>query len=927
MSAAPSRRYVAAGALALLLALAAVAWTQWRQQRLLDSTVQYQNDYLQISLAQLQVEYLRLHAALQDAAHSAAPDREAAQLRYDIFVSRVDLLGTERMERVVPDKAEFGRVLAGVRGFVQAADHHLGPGVNMPFDSAAARALLARMQPLNAPIHSLVTETSHSASALVGEHYRTVSATSRFGVLLTVLLSGVSCGFALLALALWRRELQRRRELESLTVELRDAQHKAEDASQAKSAFLANMSHELRTPFQGLLGMLQLLDTSTLSAAQHRQLKVARESGGHLLDILNDVLDSARLEAGTLRLHEDAVSVQALAADVQALMTPPAASKGLVLATRVDPALPSHLMLDGTRVRQVLFNLLSNAIKFTDRGTIGLELRAEAATLVLAVSDSGIGMDAATLSRLFQRFSQGDASTSRRHGGAGLGLEISRSLAQLMGGDIAVQSTPGQGSRFELRLPLRAAADAVDGAAPVRGAERAGPAPAGGRRQRSQSRSAGRDARAPRPHAALCGQRPRRARSGAAGRLRRRADGPAHARARRHGGHARHPRPARRARPAADRRTHGRCLRRHAHALPRSRHERLPHQAGDAGRAGAGAGAHRGACTNGRGCQIVRTRHVSSSPRAAPKTGHGPDSLRETGTDPDRQTGRFRKQPPLLECHTMPMTINTNLVSLNAQRNMSTSQSSLATSMQRLSSGLRVNSAKDDAAGLAIAERMSAQVKGMNVAVRNANDGISMAQTAEGALGKVGDMLQRMRELAVQSANATNSTEDRDNLQAEYLQLGEEITRTIDSTKFNGLAILSADAGTLDFQVGANSDDQVTITTADLSGGDIATAVGESIDGADNVNSLAAMDAIDTALTELNTERASLGAAQNRFESIVSVLQVSAENQSAARARIMDADFATETANLSRAQILQQAGSAMVAQANQLPQQVLSLLR
>jgi flagellin len=273
------------------------------------------------------------------------------------------------------------------------------------------------------------------------------------------------------------------------------------------------------------------------------------------------------------------------------------------------------------------------------------------------------------------------------------------------------------------------------------------------------------------------------------------------------------------------------------------------------------------------------------------------------------------------------MTINTNLVSLNAQRNMSSSQSSLATSMQRLSSGLRVNSAKDDAAGLAIAERMNAQVKGMNVAVRNANDAISMAQTAEGALGKVGDMLQRMRELAVQSANATNSSDDRDNLQAEYLQLGEEITRTIDSTRFNGLAVLSADAGALDFQVGADSGDQVTITTNDLSGGDIATAVAESIDGADNTNPLAAIDAIDVALTELNSERANYGAAQNRFDAIIGTLQVAAENQAASRARIMDADFATETANLSRAQILQQAGSAMVAQANQLPQQVLSLLR
>jgi flagellin len=274
----------------------------------------------------------------------------------------------------------------------------------------------------------------------------------------------------------------------------------------------------------------------------------------------------------------------------------------------------------------------------------------------------------------------------------------------------------------------------------------------------------------------------------------------------------------------------------------------------------------------------------------------------------------------------VPQTINTNLVSLNAQRNLNMSQASLATSMQRLSSGLRVNSAKDDAAGLAIAERMNTQVRGMNVAIRNANDAISLSQTAEGALGKVGDMLQRMRELAVQSANATNSTTDRDHLQAEYLQLGEEITRTIASTRFNGQAILTT-TGTLSFQVGADSGDQVDLSTSDLSGGDIAAAVTETIDGTDNTNPLAAIDAIDLALTEVNTTRATYGAAQNRFEAVIANLQISAENQSAARARIMDADFAAETANLSRAQILQQAGNAMVAQANQLPQQVLSLLQ
>jgi flagellin len=274
----------------------------------------------------------------------------------------------------------------------------------------------------------------------------------------------------------------------------------------------------------------------------------------------------------------------------------------------------------------------------------------------------------------------------------------------------------------------------------------------------------------------------------------------------------------------------------------------------------------------------------------------------------------------------MPQTINTNLVSLNAQRNLSMSQSSLATSMQRLSSGLRVNSAKDDAAGLAIAERMNAQVRGMNVAVRNANDGISLAQTAEGALGKLSEMMQRMRELAVQSANATNGVGDRTNLDAEYQQLSAEITRTIGSSRFNGIAILSTGAGAQDFQVGANSGETVTITTADMSGdATIAAVTGGGLTTV--AASTQALADIDVALDTVNGERALYGAAQNRFEAVIATLQVSAENQAAARSRIMDADFAAETAALSRAQILQQAGNAMVAQANQLPQQVLSLLQ
>ena len=385
----------------------------------------------------------------------------------------------------------------------------------------------------------------------------------------------------------------------------------------------------------------------------------------------------------------------------------------------------------------------------------------------------------------------------------------------------------------------------------------------------------------------------------------------------------------------------------------------------------------------------------------------------------------------------MGMSVNTNVVSLNAQRNLGGTASSLATSMQRLSSGLRVNSAKDDAAGLAIAERMSSQVRGLNVAMRNANDGISLAQTAEGALGKIGDSLQRIRELAVQSANATNSDADRAALDAEAQQLKAEIQRIASQTSFNGRKLLDGSFTNQAFQVGAKSGEviavdaiananltelgkatvystpagsaattltavtdtdalQITVGTTTYNFGNFAaaesaiergnqvaaainkvssqtgvtatvntstgavslqsasgfsvvakTGLGNSVGFSETSASAAsstlasleqlsigttgsastAMQQIDAALDTINSARATLGALQSRFETAVSNIAVQAENITAARGRIVDADFAAETANLSRAQILQQAGTAMVAQANQLPQQVLSLLR
>jgi flagellin len=275
----------------------------------------------------------------------------------------------------------------------------------------------------------------------------------------------------------------------------------------------------------------------------------------------------------------------------------------------------------------------------------------------------------------------------------------------------------------------------------------------------------------------------------------------------------------------------------------------------------------------------------------------------------------------------MPQTINTNVMSLNSQRNLNMSQNSLATSMQRLSSGMRVNSARDDAAGLAVAERMNTQVRGAQVAVRNANDGISLLQTVEGALSRVADNLQRMREIAVQSANeGVIGSIDRGFLQQEVTQLQLEIARIVDNSKFNGVLLFdSSFPDPVTFQVGPDSTDTIDIATTSFNMTTLNSYAGADITDPDASRGL--MDQIDSDLAVVNSARASSGAAQSRFEAIVVQLQVYGENTASARGRIMDADYAVETANLARAQILQQAGSAMLAQANAQPQMVLQLLR
>lgn len=290
----------------------------------------------------------------------------------------------------------------------------------------------------------------------------------------------------------------------------------------------------------------------------------------------------------------------------------------------------------------------------------------------------------------------------------------------------------------------------------------------------------------------------------------------------------------------------------------------------------------------------------------------------------------------------MAMGINTNVMSINAQRQAASSQAALGTAMARLSSGLRVNTAKDDAAGLAIADRMDAQSRGMTVAIRNANDGISLTQTAEGALTNIGNMLQRMRELTVQAGNTTYTSGDVSALNKEMAQLAQEVGRIVSGTQFNGKAILGADATSgFSFQIGANvsagaaGDQTIAIASGDIfAASDLSAVVGSTSAGglsaavgsAATTTNSAILTAIDNALKAVNEKRSSIGAIQSRFDNTIANLQTSIENQSAARGRIVDADFAAESAALSRAQILQQASTAMIAQANQVPQGVMKLL-
>jgi len=470
-----TRRWLWVIVATLVAVFAIVTGLQWHQLSVLNSSVRHEGDNLVWSFFQLEAEALKLGNLLRDIErHPSGADWESLRTRYEVFVSRVALVEPERTMPHIGSTSSQIATLARVRAFIATTDLLLGPEPR-PLDAESVRSILAGLDLLSEPLLDMGLWANDEIAARTGERNEAVRQQNRFSIALTAFQLLLTIAFATIVVRQLHTLEQRGGALERLAARLGEARLEAEAASRTKSAFLANMSHELRTPFQGVLGMLALMEQGRLDPAQTVQLRTARESAQHLLSLLNDVLDMSKIEVGQMKVMAAPTDLHRLVDDVQALMTGTAVNKGLELRVVRTADLPHHVLADATRLKQILFNLVGNAIKFTDRGSVTLEAGTEPAAsgpamLRFAVSDTGVGMDAATVSRLFQRFSQGDDGTSRRHGGTGLGLEISRTIAGLMGGDIEVETVPGAGSCFTLRVPLRpceapapdpAAADAV----------------------------------------------------------------------------------------------------------------------------------------------------------------------------------------------------------------------------------------------------------------------------------------------------------------------------------------------------------------------------------------------------------------------------------------------------------------------------------
>jgi len=414
--------------------------------------------------AALELEFLQFQGLLQgQLSDRTAKDPAALVTLNDSLFTRVQLLRQDPVWSAFSAEAPNAAVLARV--------HKLHGPVSVALaqtdvDLAALRSVAQTAQALAPKLSAMKNSAQARADNLVDAHADALDAHITTLAALTLLQVAALCGAGIAIYRHNRQQIQEQDKSYSLVARFQESQFQAERANRGKSQFLADMSHELRTPFNGILGMLSLLSTTGLSAQQADYVKTANVSASHLLNVLNDILDVSALEEGKINVKQEPVNLLQLLHEVEETTRPQAQAKKLVFTLKLQGDIPDWVMTDGTRLRQILFNLISNSIKFTLQGSITLTASstptkaqthdaAAAVSLVFTVDDTGIGMKSDVLDRLFQRFYQADSGIARQYGGTGLGLEISQSLASLMGGQIDVRSTPGTGSCFNLRLPLQ----------------------------------------------------------------------------------------------------------------------------------------------------------------------------------------------------------------------------------------------------------------------------------------------------------------------------------------------------------------------------------------------------------------------------------------------------------------------------------------
>jgi signal transduction histidine kinase/ActR/RegA family two-component response regulator len=452
--------WLALGTATMAIAMAALLAFELAQKRTIEQSSSLRSDSLTALVFQFEREFLRFRQTLDKEVGASAPiDAQNLTLRYDLFLSRVALLRESPGLSVLDSRPEYQELLPRLEELVRRSDAAMGAS---PLDRDALAELLDQYNALGASVQAVSHAADSEVARLLERQSTTMLDQNDLIVALTsaqlLLLLGASAALALRH----RRQEKERLALEKLTEDLLEARIQAEAANRGKSQFLANMSHELRTPFNGMMGMLGLLEATPISAEQADYIKTAQRSAHHLLTLLNDILDVSALEAGKVTLKPLPLDLRRLLMDVEALMQPHATAKGLdfsLVHVQSSDVSARWVMADETRLKQILFNLINNAIKFTEDGEIKVTVAQtresdQSVRLAIAVRDTGIGMDVQGMAQLFQRFYQVDGSATRRFGGTGLGLEISQSLANMMGGAITVTSELGEGSEFTLSVPL-----------------------------------------------------------------------------------------------------------------------------------------------------------------------------------------------------------------------------------------------------------------------------------------------------------------------------------------------------------------------------------------------------------------------------------------------------------------------------------------